>query len=706
MTTGLYFRILVAGAVLSALSCTTTTVRHVVPVTHEPASVFVAGSAKMEITPPVGYPFFGYSLGGKHLSRGVKTRLYARAFYLEDSKGEAVALVQCDLGGISEMLHHRVAGLVAEHTGLGPDRILIAATHTHSAPGAYFGSAFYNDFGSNAVGFDEGVFEFLSQQIADAIDSAFAHRRPARAAVGTCQIDGVTYNRSLGACLANFPELKDTEPADATRAVDKTLTMLRVDQFGDGRTIPLGAFSNFAIHGTAIGEDNDVYNGDCLASAERYFEDAVRQSAGEPHAAEVIHAITLGSAGDVAPKFDRTKRGFDEAKRIGRVIADSAFSLFASLGPSLSADFEIEHAYREISMRDAIYADSAELTPGTLGFPVMGGTEDGYTPMHFMWPGAEGSRAMPSDVALGPIGVSALLGPFSWRGQDSAKIPGLSGLYDHFLPSDALPRMMILQVFRLGDLLLLTVPGEMTTEMGKRVVKLCESQRNESSDTRYTMLVAYANQYMSYTTTPEEYNEQHYEGAHTLWGPHMGEFIGTELAGLVRTLGANETYTCPNEWTFFPGSRAKFADFDFPTPSPQLVDTVFVDSTLSGRKIARCYWWDEEPDKCDLRRLDWRIEVPDGNGSWKPLMTPGLTGENTMTDDSRGLDLMIYCCMGDETEQARQWMKSHGKPEPKGRSLWCVEWKGEALRTASEFRLVLPGEDGPDPQLVVLGHSR
>lgn len=701
MTLRVLIKVLIVGAGLAVLSCTIKTIPHVVPVAHEPASALVAGSAKTEITPPVGYPFFGYSLGGKHVSRGVKTRLYARAFYLEDSRGAAVALVQCDLGAISEALHHDVARRVAERTGLGPDGILIAATHTHSGPGAYFGSAFYNDFGSNAVGFDDGLLGFLSRQIADAIDSAFARRRPAKAAVGTCQVDGVTYNRSLAACLANFPELEDTEPADVTQAVNKTLTMLRIDQIGSDRTIPLGAFSNFNIHGTAIGTDNDVYNGDCLAAAERYFEDAVRHEAGDPDNVDIIHALTLGSAGDVAPKFDRTRRGFDEARRIGRIIADSAFSLFESLGSSLSAEIEIEHAYREVSMRHAIYADSAELQPATLGFPVMGGTEDGYTPLHYIWPGAEGSCARASDLTLGPVGVSALLGPFSWRGQDSAKIPGVGGLHGHLLPPESFPQMMTLQVFRLGDLLLLTVPGEMTTEMGKRVIALCESQKTRNTGTRHTMLVAYANQYMSYTTTPEEYNEQHYEGAHTLWGPHMGEFVGTELAELVRALQEDKTYTYPDEWTFTPGSRAKFARFDFPAPRPELVDTVFIDSTLSGLRIVRCYWWDEEPRDCDLRRLDWRIEVPDRNGSWKPLLLPGLGVDSTMAVDSKGLDLMIYCCRNEDALEAKQWMKSHGRHDPEGQRLWCVEWNVEAPGTVRKFRLALLSMEGSTNHSVV-----
>jgi hypothetical protein len=46
---------------------------------------------------------------------------------------------------------------------------------------------------------------------------------------------------------------------------------------------------------------------------------------------------------------------------------------------------------------------------------------------------------------------------------------------------------------------------------------------------RYTALVAVANEYMSYVATPEEYSAQHFEGAFTLYGPHESLFFRERL---------------------------------------------------------------------------------------------------------------------------------------------------------------------------------
>jgi Neutral/alkaline non-lysosomal ceramidase, N-terminal len=80
--------------------------------------VFVAGVGKVDITPPPGLPLFGYSRARTGDAAGVHTRLYARALYLEDARGEHVVLVQCDLGAISALLHLQVARAIVQETGV------------------------------------------------------------------------------------------------------------------------------------------------------------------------------------------------------------------------------------------------------------------------------------------------------------------------------------------------------------------------------------------------------------------------------------------------------------------------------------------------------------------------------------------------------------------------------------------------------------
>jgi neutral ceramidase len=125
---------------------TTTVIRvpGIDPGSWKSGGVFVAGVGKVDITPPPGLPLFGYSRARTDPAAGVRTRLYARALYLEDARGEHVVLVQCDLGAISSLLHLQVARAIVQETGISVDRLLIGATHTHAGPGGYFGVAYYN----------------------------------------------------------------------------------------------------------------------------------------------------------------------------------------------------------------------------------------------------------------------------------------------------------------------------------------------------------------------------------------------------------------------------------------------------------------------------------------------------------------------------------------------------------------------------------
>ena len=85
------------------------------------------------------------------------------------------------------------------------------------------------------------------------------------------------------------------------------------------------------------------------------------------------------------------------------------------------------------------------------------------------------------------------------------------------IAADSLP----VQVFRLGDVLIPAIPAEMTTMVGRRLrAGVRAKARLEGIPVSKVLLSCYANDYASYVTTPEEYEEQRYEGSSTLFGPH------------------------------------------------------------------------------------------------------------------------------------------------------------------------------------------
>jgi hypothetical protein len=102
------------------------------------------------------------------------------------------------------------------------------------------------------------------------------------------------------------------------------------------------------------------------------------------------------------------------------------------------------------------------------------------------------------------------------------------------VPTDV-PKAVPLVALRLGDRLVVTVPGEMTAEMGRRV-RTAVLATARSAGVRRAVISGLANEYLQYFTTPEEYDRQHYEGGSTLYGRASSELLKESLVGLTRSL--------------------------------------------------------------------------------------------------------------------------------------------------------------------------
>jgi neutral ceramidase len=101
------------------------------------------------------------------------------------------------------------------------------------------------------------------------------------------------------------------------------------------------------------------------------------------------------------------------------------------------------------------------------------------------------------------------------------------------------PNVVPLTAARVGDRLLVGVPGEMTVEMGRRTAAAAGAA-SAGTGVQRVVVAGYANEYASYFTTPEEYAAQHYEGGTTIYGPASGPFVAESLADLAGRLARGE----------------------------------------------------------------------------------------------------------------------------------------------------------------------
>lgn len=132
-------------------------------------SEFTAGAASVDITPPT----LPVIVNGGMLSRtvgDVKSRLHARALAFADQRGR-VAIVVVDSCMMSRPFLDEVKAHASRQTGIAAERILISATHTHSAP---------SSMGCLGTEIDPRYVPFLRDRIVEAIAAAQRNLEPAR----------------------------------------------------------------------------------------------------------------------------------------------------------------------------------------------------------------------------------------------------------------------------------------------------------------------------------------------------------------------------------------------------------------------------------------------------------------------------------------------------------------------------------------------
>lgn len=139
-----------------------------------------AGAAVVDVTPPQ----FPVLVNGGMLQNSaskVKTPVNARALVLDDGR-ERIAIVVVDSCMMSRPFLDEAKKLASEQTKIRPDRMLISATHTHSAPAA---------MGCLGTEADPQYVPFLRLKLAEAIATAERNLEPAR--VGWGVIDAAEY---------------------------------------------------------------------------------------------------------------------------------------------------------------------------------------------------------------------------------------------------------------------------------------------------------------------------------------------------------------------------------------------------------------------------------------------------------------------------------------------------------------------------------
>ena len=437
----------------------------------EPGERLLAGAATGNITPGLGV-----SINGGMRDRTamhVHDELHARCLVLDNGRAR-VAIVVCDSCVIPREIFDEAKRMVQEHTGLPAAHMLMAATHTHSAPTA---AAVFQSTP------DPAYQQFLTARIADAVRCAVNNLAPARIAWGVGSEPDEVFNRRWRMKPGTIPpdpfgrrvdQVKMNpargspdlvEPAGPT---DPQVPVIFVES-ESGR--PIALLANYALHyvgGTGAGHISADYFG--------MFADRIQQRLGADRKdPPFVGILTNGTSGDINNINFREKAKrrppYDQMRHVADAVAAEAFRV----AQTIEHRGQVHLAAREARIRLGVRRPApAEAERARSVIAKMGGPP---------------ARTLEEIYALETLALSE---------------------YPETVE-------MILQAVRIGDVGIVAIPCEVFVEIGLEL--------KARSPFKPTFVIELANGYNGYLPTVE----QHDLGGYETWRARSS-YLETEAA--------------------------------------------------------------------------------------------------------------------------------------------------------------------------------
>ncbi|CAH8385456.1 unnamed protein product [Eruca vesicaria subsp. sativa] len=215
---------------------------------------------------------------------------------------------------------------------------------------------------------------------------------------------------------------------------------------------------------------------------------------------------------------------FESTRIIGERQFKKALDLFNKASEQLRGKVDYRQVYVDFSQLNVTLlkkdgnSENVKTCPAAMGFAFAAGTTDGPGAFDFTQGDDKGN-------AFWRMVRNVLKPPHKKQMDCHYPKPILLDTGEMTKPYDWAPSVLSLQMLRIGQLFILSVPGEFTTMAGRRLrdavkKQLKSSGNKELSGEIHVVIAGLANGYSQYVTTFEEYQAQRYEGASTLFGPH------------------------------------------------------------------------------------------------------------------------------------------------------------------------------------------
>lgn len=505
------------------------------PASAEPgAAGYLVGAGKGDMTGAIaGQGMMGYS-DADQVAQGLLQRTWARAFIIADAAtGKRVLFITADIACIFTSHHNLLLSALRKRYGstYTEHNVNLNATHNHNSCG---GTAWDYAYTLAAMGHRHNSLQAELAGLLDAVDEAHRSLGPGTVELGFAELHNASANRSMPAFRLNPAPERQHFPEH----IDPQVTALRLRRGGQA----IGEIVWFATHGTSLTDANFLIGPDNKGYASYLAEQR------DPH---LISAHAQTNAGDMTPNLWLKKMhpgGPTADNRTNRIMIgqrqDRAGQDALTSARSLSGGIDCATKYlnladMHISGHYTPNGKAARTAPAMMGMAAAATSMEDNTRSQL----AILHEGMRNQLTVA-LGATAVPTPEPWMVYAQAPKAELFPL-GILPPRPWIEQTLPIQLIRIGDLVLAAMPSETTIVAGLRIRRIVADALRVPLEN--VLLQGYANGYSQYTTTPEEYAAQQYEGGETLFGrwtlcAYLQEFDkmaramarGTRSAGLGR----------------------------------------------------------------------------------------------------------------------------------------------------------------------------
>lgn len=464
------------------------------PADAAPSGLY-AGVAREDISPVFGISQMAWGSAVHIESDGIDpVGMYATALVLSDGE-QKFAMVDIDIGSVGGMEH--IVERAAVRTGIPAGHIRLGASHTHAGPG--LGS------GKGPAGIDLEAYRpmierhqaMLADKIVAAIYAADRQLRPVHM-YGGRGTGSINVNRRFRghdggppAVGLNFDEF-----------VDRELVVFRIDDV-EGK--PYAVIVNFQAHGTVLAYANTKISPDWIGMTRKAVETAMPG---------VTALYFQGAAGNQGP-IEGFTGDLGVAHRLGARLGYEAAAIALGIdtvkrvprfeGYMESTAHQAKQPWRVEGPRDQTLKSISRIVE-------VPGREIDPKEMRELRQEVERSRRAVARFSDADQSAEAM--------QARARLRRYANRLERWesFVNRTEPVTVEIRMLRIGDLVIVSMPGEQFAEIGAAIKK--------ASPFAYTMFAGYSSQVGGgYMPTAEEFDHGGYE----VWGTRYGHGAAAEV---------------------------------------------------------------------------------------------------------------------------------------------------------------------------------